>query len=104
MTTHADSFVIAIDHPALPGHFPGNPVVPGVVVLDHVLAVAESWRGAALDVAGLPQVKFLSPLLPGERAEVTLDDNGDALRFAVHCGDRAIAQGRFALRRGDLSR
>lgn len=97
MTTHADSFVIAIDHPALPGHFPGNPVVPGVVVLDHVLAVAESWRGAPLAVTGLPQVKFLSPLLPEERADVTLADDGKVLRFAVHCGERAIAQGQFTL-------
>lgn len=96
-TTH-DRFVIAAGHPALPGHFPGHPIVPGVVVLDEVLALASRRRGAPLDVAGLPQVKFVSPLLPGEPADVALDAEHDGVRFSVRCGERLIAQGRFALR------
>lgn len=35
-------FVVPHDHPCLPGHFPGRPVVPGVVVLDHVLQAVEA--------------------------------------------------------------
>ena len=48
------NFVIESDHPALPGHFPGRPVVPGVVVLDRVLAAIESAHGptGALPSAG----------------------------------------------------
>ena len=38
-------FVIAADHPSLPGHFPGQPVVPGVVVLERVLEAIESGHG-----------------------------------------------------------
>ena len=37
--------VIAKDHPALAGHFPGNPIVPGVLILDEVMRAAEQWRG-----------------------------------------------------------
>ena len=100
MSAHAATFAIAPTHPSLPGHFPGEPVVPGVVVLDEVLAIAEAWRGGVLDVAGLPQVKFASSLLPGEVAHVSLDGDDATLRFVVRCGERAVAQGAFTLRAG----
>ncbi len=54
---------IAASHPALPGHFPGHPVVPGAVLLDAVVAALPSQVGAAVRVTGIPVVKFLAPLL-----------------------------------------
>lgn len=96
---HEATFVIAADHPSLPGHFPDTPVVPGVVVLDHVLQASERWQGESLHARGLKQVKFHSPLLPGQRAEVALEIEGDALTFRVTRGDQAVAQGTFALER-----
>jgi len=93
MTRHA--FTVAPDHPALAGHFPGAPVVPGVVLVEHVLeAIGEA--GAPLR---LPRVKFLQPLLPGETAEVALEpmpeaDNGARRwRFRVHRDDALLATG-----------
>lgn len=94
---HRSTFTIATDHPALPGHFPGTPVVPGVVVLDHVLRSGEAWLGRPLGARALKQVKFHSPLLPDERAEVSLDLDGDTLSFRVTRGEHAIAQGVFVL-------
>jgi len=73
-------FAIAHDHPALPGHFPGRPVVPGVVVLDRVLAAIEAAHGP-LGPLRLPQVKFVQPLLPGETAEIEIDVVADAARW-----------------------
>lgn len=68
------SFVIAPDHPSLPGHFPGRPLVPGVVLLDRVLDAIEAGQaGRALGPLRLPQVKFVQPLLPGEPARVELE-------------------------------
>lgn len=58
-------FRIGHDHPALPGHFPGRPLVPGVVLLDRVLAAL----GEAFSLeppARLPRVKFTRPVLPGQ--------------------------------------
>lgn len=66
-------FVIDADHPALPGHFPGQPIVPGVVVLQHLIAAAEA-RQPGLRVRGVKKLKFLRPLAPEEV-------------FAVECGE-----------------
>jgi 3-hydroxyacyl-[acyl-carrier-protein] dehydratase len=66
-------FEIADEHPCLPGHFPGNPVVPGVVVLDRVFAAIEAQAGLVPARVRMPQVKFLQPLLPRQAARVELE-------------------------------
>lgn len=71
----AARFVVGAQHPALPGHFPGRPVVPGVVLLAHVQAAIEATHGP-LGALRLPQAKFLRPLLPGEAARIELDGAG----------------------------
>ena len=89
-------FRVPHDHPSLAGHFPGNPVVPGVVVLDQVVAAIEARHGA-LPPLRMPQVKFLAPLRPGEEAEVALDgDDVGSWRFRVLRGDVVLASGEFA--------
>lgn len=70
-------FTIPADHPCLPGHFPGQPIVPGVVVLDRVLAAIEAQHGA-LGALRMPQVKFLQPLLPEQTARIELQRLSDA--------------------------
>lgn len=85
-------FVIAADHPSLPGHFPGQPVVPGVVVLERVLEAIESAHGP-LDGLRLPQVKFAQPLLPGETARIELDGAAPRWRFRVLRGETLLASG-----------
>ena len=90
-------FIIPADHPCLPGHFPGQPIVPGVVVLDRVLAAIEAQHGA-LGPLRMPQVKFLQPLLPEQPARIELlqSDAVDApprWRFRVLRDDSLIASG-----------
>jgi 3-hydroxyacyl-[acyl-carrier-protein] dehydratase len=89
-------FRIDADHPALPGHFPGHPVVPGVVVLEEVLLAAERAFGATA-LLGVPQAKFMSPLRPGIEAEVVLEAAGGATKFTVTAGGATIAQGTLEL-------
>ena len=86
-------FMIPADHPSLPGHVPGRPLVPGVVVLDRVLEAIESHDGTLPAGLRLPQVKFLQPLLPGEAARVEIDGVAPRWRFRVLRGDVLLASG-----------
>lgn len=89
-------FRIAADHPSLPGHFPGRPVVPGVVLLDRVLQAIEA-TGAAPGPLRLPQVKFLRPLLPEQEARIEWDPAAPgAWRFRILRGVELIASGEVA--------
>lgn len=84
-------FTVPHDHPALPGHFPGAPIVPGVVLLEHVLAAIDP--DGTTGSLRLPQVKFLRPLLPGEPARVELEGASPRWRFRVVRADVLLATG-----------
>jgi 3-hydroxymyristoyl/3-hydroxydecanoyl-(acyl carrier protein) dehydratase len=91
MSTHTEKLRIAASHPALPGHFPGNPVVPGVVLLDRVAAAIErAWQ---VRVGTLAQVKFLRPLLPDQEAELTIVNAGKRILFSIVLEQTPIASG-----------
>ena len=93
---------IAPDHPAFAGHFPGSPVVPGVVVLDAVVyAAIEALRTSAPGertapgpVCQIRSVKFLSPVGPGETLRIACAGTASAsVRFEVSAGSRKVASG-----------
>ncbi|MEN8261051.1 MAG: hydroxymyristoyl-ACP dehydratase [Pseudomonadota bacterium] len=80
-------------HPALAGHFPGNSVVPGVVLLDAVREVLGQWL-PGFRIAELIQTKFLYPLRPGIRFKVRLGrTKSDAIRFDCLLEDVRFASG-----------
>lgn len=93
-TIEAATFTVPHDHPCLPGHFPGRPVVPGVVILDHVLDAIERGHGPLEADVRMPQVKFMLPLLPGETATVVLESLASGhWRFRVLSGEAVLASG-----------
>ena len=81
---------IAAAHPALPGHFPGNPVVPGVVLLQRVAAALKQWRDQPM---ARFDVKFLAPLLPEQDATIELREDAARVRFAIRRGEDVLAKG-----------
>jgi len=88
---------VAASHPCLPGHFPGNPIVPGVVILD---LVTESILARHPDsrISGFSQVKFLSPLAPETGFQLTWTERPDGrIDFNCAAGKRRLAQGRAQL-------
>lgn len=85
------------EHPALPGHFPGQPVVPAVVILSEVIgAVRRSHPG--LVVSGIRKAKFLARLAPDQAFEIDLGaPAADSVKFACRTGDTVLVQGRLEL-------
>jgi 3-hydroxymyristoyl/3-hydroxydecanoyl-(acyl carrier protein) dehydratase len=86
----AETVRIASSHPALPGHFPGNPIVPGVVLLDRVAAALER-TGTRLVRIGV--VKFLAPLRPGEDAVLAIARDGRRVSFRIDRDATPILRG-----------
>jgi 3-hydroxyacyl-[acyl-carrier-protein] dehydratase len=95
--TYTTSVRIAANHPSLPGHFPGQPIVPGVVLLDRVLIEAERWLQRSVHPSSLPNAKFTAPLLPEQDAQLQLKLEGDELRFSLSRNGASIAQGLFRI-------
>lgn len=81
---------IGANHPTLPGHFPGNPIVPGVVLLRCVADALKQWRDQPMPRF---EVKFISPLLPGQDAEIELRADAARVRFAIRRGADVLAKG-----------
>lgn len=81
--TVAARLCVPPEHPALPGHFPGRPVVPGVLLLDAVLEAAGA-AGAGRP-ARLIRAKFAAPVLPGTEVEITLVPRDAVGRLGFTC-------------------
>ncbi|MBW2244432.1 MAG: acyl-CoA synthetase [Deltaproteobacteria bacterium] len=90
---------VPTDLAALEGHFPGQPVVPGVAQLGWALAAAEELAGGKLSLAGVEALKFKEMLLPGGRVrlEVELDRLRARVRFRIFAEDRELSSGRLLL-------
>ena len=82
---------VAADHPSLPGHFPGAPLVPGVVLLEHVAQALREWRD--LRLARVVEAKFVAPLLPDEQATLDLIDATGRVRFEIRRDGALLARG-----------
>ena len=76
---------VAHDHPAFAGHFPGQPLLPGVVLLGEVLELLLRQAPAALGTQPrISAVKFLAPVRPGASLEIRWSAPGEPrLRFEV---------------------
>jgi 3-hydroxyacyl-[acyl-carrier-protein] dehydratase len=94
------SVCIPASHPALPGHFPRQAIVPGVLLVDQVLAKVSELGG--WDVTGLPYVKFSSALKPDECADVLFEAGGahGVFRVSIIRGDKNVilASGKILMR------
>ena len=66
------AFCIAVDHPALAGHFPGAPVVPGALLLAEGLHRLELLTAMPLQCQRIDSAKFLQPVAAATTITATL--------------------------------
>jgi 3-hydroxyacyl-[acyl-carrier-protein] dehydratase len=91
--------LIQADHPSLPGHFPGAPLVPGVVILDEVVAALDEWRQDS-QLSGIRSVKFVAPLKPEQPFTISLSattKTAGEVSFCCRAKERVLVEGRLAV-------
>jgi 3-hydroxymyristoyl/3-hydroxydecanoyl-(acyl carrier protein) dehydratase len=93
-------------HPALPGHFPGDPIVPGAVLLDEIIDVISSEYPFTSDAGwSVRSAKFVRPVRPGDCLTIRLApehgnaERGNQVRFECSVRGDTAASGALAQRR-----
>ena len=92
---------VPVDHPVFAGHFPGQPLVPGALLVSEVMEAMQRVPAMAARLGphpALAAVKFLSPVRPGATLSIALLPEAGAARgvkFEVRCGDALAASGRW---------
>lgn len=87
---------LPVPHPAIEGHFPGTPILPGVVLLDEAVRVIERDLGTQAVCWRISSVKFLSPAAPGEALRLEHERlAGGGVRFTILAGERTVATGQL---------
>lgn len=85
---------VCASHPALAGHFPGNPVVPGVWMLALVERTLRQRFGDDIAILGMPDARFRSLLRPEDRFRIVLDRVADdRVRFRIEGEAALVADG-----------
>jgi 3-hydroxymyristoyl/3-hydroxydecanoyl-(acyl carrier protein) dehydratase len=86
--------MIPADHPSLRGHFPGAPLVPGVVILDEVVSALREWQKDCR-ITGFRTVKFRRPLHPEQLFTISFTADGTRIRFWCRIENDPISEGQL---------
>ena len=90
----------------LQGHFPGHPVVPGVILCEIMaqssgLLLGDEIKGKQTLYTGIDNVRFKTPVLPGDTVEVTTEIVARKAKL-IFVKAKAEVNGRLCVK-GDLS-
>ncbi|MCC6347394.1 MAG: 3-hydroxyacyl-ACP dehydratase FabZ [Nitrospirales bacterium] len=105
---------VTMNEPFFQGHFPGNPVMPGVLTVEAmaqvagILAFKSGAQGKSVYFMSIDKVKFRRPVLPGDqlRMEVKVTHKrGNVWKFAAQAfvGDKMTTEAEFTAMLSDKS-
>jgi len=91
---------VPADSPWFSGHFPGEPILPGIALV-HIVrqAIAQETqkKGEQLQFHALRRVRFTQPVRPGEvlSVKITGEDLGEEVlfHFKVACKENIVSSG-----------
>lgn len=72
---------VSINEPFFVGHFPGNPIMPGVLIVEAMAQVGgilafrsspKEWAGSLVYFMGIDKVRFRKPVVPGDQLRLKL--------------------------------
>ena len=98
---HSREIRFDLDHPTAAGHFPGNPIIPGAVLLDEAIE-AIAGTGSAADAIVVRSAKFFQPVRPGEGVRIRWESRADgqiAFECRVQDPERLAVVGTLQIRR-----
>jgi 3-hydroxymyristoyl/3-hydroxydecanoyl-(acyl carrier protein) dehydratase len=81
------------EHPVFRGHFPGNPIVPGVMLLEWVMEEVARTQSRAPTALRVREAKFFTPLAPAQLAELSYEIGDRRCSFSIHHQSTPIARG-----------
>jgi 3-hydroxymyristoyl/3-hydroxydecanoyl-(acyl carrier protein) dehydratase len=87
------SWSLPAEHPVFHGHFPGNPMVPGVMLLEWVMAEVAQRLARAPSTLRVREAKFFTPLAPTQIAGLRCELNERRCSFSIHSQEASIARG-----------
>jgi len=91
-------FIIDSTHPSIPGHFPGNPIVPGAVIIENVIE-AFCKLDSSKKVISLSTVKFLKPIATKQKVAVNFCSiSTELISFECTSGEEVSVLGRFKIK------
>ena len=76
---------VSVNEPFFPGHFPGHPVMPGVLIIEAMAQVAcilailssdESVRSKVTYFASIDKARFRKPVVPGDQLRFEIEATG----------------------------
>lgn len=81
------------DHPAAQGHFPGNPMIPGAVLLSEAVRLIEAGLGRSLSPCRIRRAKFPHPARPGDDLRIAFTEAHGSIRFECTVGADTVLVG-----------
>jgi len=88
----AGEFQFDAAEPFFAGHFPGQPILPGVFQLEMARQVAEETLQQPVSIRTVQKAKFQRPIRPGETVRLQLKITGLTVHARFYVGEQVAGE------------